>query len=230
MLIEMWTDYACPFCYIGKRRLEEAIKQVDHKIEVVYRCFELDPTAERDISDSIYEKLAKKYGMSLEQAKLNCNNMEEMARESGLDYQFDTMKLTNTFDAHRLTMYAKTQGLMNEMAERMLHAFFTESKHIGDHSTLIDLAVEIGLNREKVTNLLNSDEMTDAVRSDEQEAQQLGIQGVPFFLINRKYAISGAQPVETFIEAINQINEQDGPFISLNNNRDATCTDDSCEI
>ncbi|MFV2050961.1 DsbA family oxidoreductase, partial [Metabacillus sp. YM-086] len=144
MLIEMWTDYACPFCYIGKRRLEEAIKQVDHKIEVVYRCFELDPTAERDISDSIYEKLAKKYGMSLEQAKLNCNNMEEMARESGLDYQFDTMKLTNTFDAHRLTLYAKTQGLMNEMAERILHAFFTESKHIGDHSTLIDLAVEIG--------------------------------------------------------------------------------------
>ncbi|PGT84393.1 MULTISPECIES: DsbA family oxidoreductase [Bacillaceae] len=230
MLIEMWTDYACPFCYIGKRRLEEALKQVEHKAEVVYRCFELDPTAERDISDSIYEKLAKKYGMSLEQAKLNCKNMEEMAKESGLDYNFDTMKLTNTFDAHRLTMYAKTQGFMNEMSERILHAFFTESKHIGDHTTLTDLAVEVGLNREKVTKLLDSDEMTDAVRSDEQEAQELGIQGVPFFLINRKYAISGAQPTETFISAINQINEQDGPFIRMNDDNGATCTDESCEV
>ena len=123
----------------------------------------------------MYEKLAKKYGMSIEQAKANTQNMVKMAKEVGLDYQMDTLILTNTFDAHRLTMYAKTKGLMKEMTERILHAYFTESKHIGDHETLTELAVEVGLDREAVEQMLASDEMADAVRADEQAAQQVGV-------------------------------------------------------
>lgn len=148
----------------------------------------------RDIKENIYEGLAKKYGMSIAQAKANTQRMVQMAKEAGLDYQMDTLILTNTFDAHRLTMYAKHKGLMKEITERILHAYFTESKHIGEHKTLTELAVEVGLNREDVEKMLASDDMSDVVRADEQTAKQYGVTGVPFFLINKKYALTGAQP------------------------------------
>ena len=169
----------------------------------------MDPTIGRDIKENIYEKLSKKYGMSLEQAKANTQNMVQMAKEVGLDYQMDTLILTNTFDAHRLTLFAEKQGLMKEMTERILHAHFTESKHIGDHETLTELAVEVGLDRKAVEQMLASDEMADAVRADEQEAQQIGVTGVPYYLINKKYALTGAQPTELFVQALNQVIAED---------------------
>lgn len=173
--------------------------------------------------------LARKYGMSIAQAKVNTGNVVQMAKEVGLEYQMDTMILTNTFDAHRLTMFAKTQGLMKEMTERILHAYFTESKHIGDHQTLTELAAEVGLNREAVEKMLASDEMADAVRADEQTAKQYRITGVPFFLINKKYALTGAQPTETFVQALEKIISEDE--ITILNNQDGTvCDDDGCEI
>lgn len=175
----------------------------------------------------MYEKLASKYGMSLDQAKANCNNMVQMAKEVGLDFHLDTLILTNTFDAHRLTMFAKEQGLMHEMTERLLRAYYSESKHIGNHSTLIDLAVEVGLKREAVSNMLSSTNMSEAVRADEQEAQELGIRSIPFFLVNRKYTISGAQPAEAFLNAFDQIMEQDGPFTEQTG---PACDDNGCEI
>jgi predicted DsbA family dithiol-disulfide isomerase len=150
--------------------------------------------------------------MSIEQSKANGQNMIKMAQEVGLDFQYDTLILTNTFDAHRLAMYAKEQGLMSEMTNRILHAYYTESKHIGDHATLIELAKEVGLDGDAVTNMLESGDMSDEVRADEQEAAELGINSIPFFLINRKYAVTGAQSSETFVQAIEQIMEQDGPF------------------
>ncbi|WML55637.1 DsbA family oxidoreductase [Neobacillus sp. PS3-12] len=214
---------------MGKRRLEDAIKQLDHPIEVTYRCFELDPTKERDVKENVYESLAKKYGMSIAQAKANTERMVQMAKESGLEYHMDTQILTNTFDAHRLTMYAKTQGLMKEMTERILRAYFTESKHIGDHATLTDLAVEVGLNREIVEKMLASDEMADAVRADEQTAQQYRITGVPFFLINKKYALTGAQPTDMFVQALKKVIAEDEVII-LNNQDGAICDDDGCEL
>lgn len=179
----------------------------------------------------MYEKLAEKYGMSIEQAKANCRNIEQMAAEVGLDYQFDTLILTNTFDAHRLTMFAKPHGLMNEMAERLLRAYFTESKHLGDHQTLIDLAVEVGLNRDDVADMLSSDQMREEVRADEQEAAQLGIRSVPFFLINRKYTLTGAQPTEVFVQALQKVLAQDGPF-EVENDVEAspTCDENGCDI
>jgi predicted DsbA family dithiol-disulfide isomerase len=167
---------------------------------------------ERDVNESTYEMLAKKYGMSIEQAKANTQNVERMAKEVGLDYQFDTLILTNTFDAHRLTMFAKTHGLMSEMTERILHAYYTESKHIGDQDTLVQLAEEVGLNGDEVRKMLESDDMSEAVRADEQEAKQLGIRSIPFFLVNRKYAITGAQSTDAFVNSLQQIMAQDGPF------------------
>ncbi|WP_409254385.1 DsbA family oxidoreductase [Bacillus sp. SCS-153A] len=218
---------------MGKRRLEDAIKQIDHPIEVTYRCFELDPTAERDIKENIYEKLAKKYGMSIDQAKANTQNMVNMAKETGLEYHMDTMILTNTFDAHRLTMFAKTKGLMIEMTERILRAFFTESRHIGDHETLTELGVEVGLEREAVEKMLASDEMADAVRADEQAAQQIGVSGVPFYLINQKYALTGAQPTEVFVQALKKVIAEDENKITVLNsdNEDGViCDENGCEI
>ncbi|WP_338000937.1 DsbA family oxidoreductase [Neobacillus terrae] len=214
---------------MGKRRLEDAIKQIDHPIEVTYKCFELDPSMERDIKENMYEKLAQKYGMSIAQAKANTQNMVQMAKEVGLDYQMDTLILTNTFDAHRLTMFAKRQGLMKEMTERILRAYFTESKHIGNHETLTDLAAEVGLNREAAEKMLASDEMADEVRADEQTAQQYGVTGVPFFLINKKYALTGAQPTEVFVQALKKIIAEDEITV-LNSQDGVICDGNGCEI
>ncbi|MDQ1146038.1 putative DsbA family dithiol-disulfide isomerase [Bacillus sp. SORGH_AS 510] len=189
----------------------------------------MDPTAGRDIKENIYEALAKKYGMSIEQAKANTERMVHMAKAAGLDYHMDTLILTNTFDAHRVTMFAKKYGLMKEMTERILHAYFTESKHIGDHKTLTDLAVEVGLIREAVENMLASDEMANEVRADEQTAQQYRITGVPFFLINKKYALSGAQPTEAFVQALRKVIQED-EIVVLNNDDGIVCDENGCEI
>nr|WP_243509450.1 DsbA family oxidoreductase [Cytobacillus oceanisediminis] len=198
-------------------------------MEVTYRCFELDPTAERDIKDNMYEKLSKKYGMTIEQAKANTQNMVQMARNAGLEFNIDTVVLTNTFDAHRLTMFAKTKGLMKEMTERLLRAYFTDSRHIGDHADLAELAEEVGLNREETEKMLAGNEFADEVRADEKLAQQYRITGVPFFLINKKYALSGAQPTEMFVQALQKIIAEDEITV-LNNNDGMICDDDGCEI
>ncbi|MGA9225858.1 MAG: DsbA family oxidoreductase [Mesobacillus sp.] len=214
---------------MGKKRLEDAIQQIDHPIEVTYRCFELDPTMGKDIKEDMPELLAKKYGMSIAQAKGNLQNMEQMAKEAGLEYHLDTVILTNTFDAHRLTMFAKKHGLMHEMTERILRAYFTDSKHIGDHETLTELAVEVGLDREAVANMLASDEMADEVRADEQTAKQYRITGVPFFLINNKYALTGAQPTEAFVQALTKVIAEDQITV-LNSQDGDLCDEDGCEI
>ncbi|MCM3124668.1 DsbA family oxidoreductase [Mesobacillus sp. MER 48] len=198
-------------------------------MEVTYRCFELDPNMERDIDYNMYEALAKKYGMSIAQAKASTQNMVQMAKESRLEYNIDTLILTNTFDAHRLTMFAKKHGLMAEMTERLLRAYFTDSKHIGDHETLADLAVEVGLNREAVEKMLASNEMAEEVRADESTGQQYGITGVPFFLINKKYAITGAQPTEVIVQSLKKVIAE-SEITVLNNDDGMICDDDGCEI
>lgn len=199
----------------------------------MFRSFELDPTMKRDVSYNIYEKLAQKYGMSVAQAKASCDNMEQMAKSVGLEFKFDTLILTNTFDAHRLAMYAKTEGKMHEMTERILRAYYTESKHIGDHETLIGLANEVGLNEEAVAKMLESAQMADEVRADEQAAKEYGIHSIPYFLINKKYAITGAQPTETIVEAIEKILKEDNPYTNVNmptNEKDSNCGDDGCDL
>ncbi|UUZ91830.1 DsbA family oxidoreductase [Paenibacillus sp. P25] len=200
MKVEIWSDYVCPFCYIGKRRFEAALEEFPHKtqVEVVYRSFELDPSAKRDLGHDVHDMLASKYGMSREQAKAMNDNVTEQARTVGLAYHFDTAIPTNTFDAHRLTHFAAKHGKMHEVAERSLRAYFTESKHIGDHEALAALAAEAGLDRDEALRMLAGGEFAQEVRHDEEEAARLGVRGVPFFVIDRKYAVSGARACRSF--------------------------------
>ncbi|MBS4174360.1 DsbA family oxidoreductase [Bacillus sp. FJAT-49736] len=236
MKVEVWSDFVCPFCYIGKRHFEEALKQFEGKsnVEVVFKSFELDPNAKLHYDMDMHHLLAAKYGMSLEQAKAANENVGRQAAQVGLTYHFDTMKPTNTFNAHRLTHFAAQHGKMTEMAERLFKAYFTESRHIGEHETLKELAAEIGLDPEKVSEMLNGDAFSKEVRADEQEAGMLGIQGVPFFVINRKYAVSGAQPVDVFVNALQKASEEESSFTILNDSKnesnDPYCADGKCEV
>lgn len=183
---------------------------------------------ERDVSYNIYEKLSRKYGMSIEQAKATCSNMEQTAKDVGLDFRFETMILTNTFDAHRLAMFAKSKGKMSEMTERILRAFYSESKHIGDHQTLTQLAHEVGLDKEAVLKMLASNDYSQEVRQDEQQASEYGIRSIPFFLLNKQYTITGAQPVDVFVDSLQQIIQQDR--MKEMNAQEASCDEDGCEI
>jgi len=204
MQIEIWSDYACPFCYIGKRRFEAALEQFAHKseVETIFKSFELDPGAERDMGIDVHDMLAKKYGMTREQAKANGQQVAAQAASIGLTYHFDTMIMTNTFDAHRLTHFAAAHGKADAMSERLFKAYFTDSKHLGDPETLASLAAEVGLDREEAAKMLAGDTFKQEVRADEQEGAGLGVRGVPFFVIDRKYAVSGAQPTEVFLQAM----------------------------
>ncbi len=232
MNIEMWSDIACPFCYIGKRRLELALTSFPHrdKVKVIYRSFELDPNAPRDIELDVYDILSKKYGTSREQAISMSAGVAEQARSVGLTFNFDTMVLTNTFDAHRLIHHAGKQGLAGEMKERLLYAYFTESRHLGDHETLATLAEETGLDRSDVLRMLKEGDYTEVVRADEQEAERLRIRGVPYFVVNRKYAISGAQPVEAFAGALEQIWAEEQPLTVLREGGSGCTPDGACDV
>ncbi|WP_255365445.1 DsbA family oxidoreductase [Brevibacillus sp. SKDU10] len=204
MKVEVWSDFACPFCYIGKQRIEAALDKFAHKddVEVVFRSFELDPKAQRDVDYDVHDMLVAKYGMSRDQAIAMNENLSSKAKEVGLTFQFDTLILTNTFDAHRLAKYAFKQGKMNPMAQELFQAYFTDSRHLGDHETLVELAVKVGLNRDEALKVLAGDDYSADVRADEEEASRLGVSGVPFFVIDRKYTVSGAQSTDMFLNAL----------------------------
>lgn len=207
MKVEIWSDYACPFCYLGKRRFEKALELFQHKdeVEVIFRSFELDPSMSKEVQSSMQELLAAKYGMSIEEAKAANDRVAEQAEQEGLVYRFATIIPTNTFDAHRLTQYAKKQGVMTEISERLFKAYFTDSLHIGDIETLTFLAQGVGLNGEEVGDLLKSDAYGEQVRTDERLAGELGIRAVPCFVLDGKYAVTGAQPTEVFLNTLEQV-------------------------
>lgn len=211
MKIEVWSDFACPFCYIGKRRLEEALKKIPYndEIEVSFRSFELDPNAPVTMEEDLFDILAKKYGASREQAIQMTKNVEEQAKSVGLTFHFDKIVRTNTFDAHRLAHYANTCNIEEKMVERLFEAYFTNGEHLGDKDTLITIAMKSGLDKAKVQNIISNLDFADDVRANEEEARQLGVTGVPFFVINRKYAISGAQSVDVFMKAIEKAKEEE---------------------
>ena len=238
MKIEVWSDYVCPFCYIGKRRLEQALSQFPHKdnVEVEYKSFELDPNAPKETDQTMHEMLAGKYGMSIEQAKQANENVGKQAATVGLTYHFDQMKPANTFDAHRLTKYAKTLGKDRDITETLLYAYFTESKHIADEETLATIAESVGINRQDALKvIIDKQAFANDVRNDVEMAKKLGVSGVPFFVINQKYAISGAQPTETFINALNQVWQEENETtvlkdLSSEQSNGAICTDDFCAM
>ncbi|MFC5602113.1 DsbA family oxidoreductase [Sporosarcina koreensis] len=207
MKIEIWSDYVCPFCYIGKRRLEEALKATDFKgsAEVVFKAFQLDPNTPVGTGGSVPEGLAEKYGISLEEAKKMLDNVAVQAKTVGLDFDVDSMTGANTFDAHRLAKLGEQEGKGAAITERLLQGHFVKGEAVDNKETLAAIAGEAGLSAERVQQVLQSDEFAKDVKRDIQEAGQIGVRGVPFFVINRKYAISGAQPVEAFTEALKKV-------------------------
>lgn len=210
MKIEVWSDYVCPFCYIGKRRLEEALKNtgLEDKVEVIFKAYELDPNSPATSDKSMAEVLAEKYNTSVEEAKNMTANVEEHAKSVGLEYDFDNMRPANTFNAHRLAKLAEQERLGDEMAEELLHAYFVEAERIGTEDVLLEIAEKVGVSKERAKTMLASDEFSEDVKADIAEAGQIGVQGVPFFVINRKYAISGAQPAEAFEDALRKVAEE----------------------
>mgnify|MGYP003608608968 CR=1 FL=1 len=207
MKIEVWSDYVCPFCYIGKRNLDEALKQLGRKddIEVIFKSFELDPNAPKQIDGTINELIAKKYGMSIEAATENNNKIVESARQIGLELDFDNLKPTNTFDAHRLSFYAKEENKLSEYNEAVLRSYFTEGLNISDSQTLLNVADEVGLDKDKATKILTSTDYAKQVRESESEANSKGIDGVPYFVFDGKEMLFGAQSVEKIISTINSV-------------------------
>ncbi|WP_026883969.1 DsbA family oxidoreductase [Clostridium akagii] len=211
MKIEVWFDFVCPFCYMGKRKLEIALEKFEHRdeVELVFRSFELDPSSEKKFDENINEIIAKKYGISVEQAKASNNQITAEAQSIGLNYNFDNIMPTNSFDAHRLAQYAKTEGKMNELSERILKAYFVDSLNISDHKVLASLAGEVGINSLKALSILESDQYGEEVRKDEEIASKLRISGVPYFVINNKYTVSGAQSSEIFLETLEKAREEE---------------------
>jgi len=204
MKVEIWSDVVCPWCYIGKRRFENALEQFDHRgeVEVEFRSFELNPNADPAEQGNLEEALARKYRLSPEQAHALNARVVDAAAGEGLHYRLDIAKRGNTFDAHRLIHLAATMGLQGAMKERLLAAYFTEGKPIGDQDTLVELAAEVGIDAERARTVLADGSFGNQVREDEREATELGITGVPFFVINRRYGVSGAQPPGLMLKAL----------------------------
>jgi predicted DsbA family dithiol-disulfide isomerase len=234
MKVEIWSDYVCPFCYIGKTKFELALEGFDHKeqVETVFRRFELDPGADPHSGESTYSMLAARYGMSMEKAKQATLNVTEQAADAGLTFHFDKAIATNTFDAHRVVHLAAEQGKDKELSERLFKAYFTDGENIGDRNTLAALAAEVGLDATVVAETLKSSTYKDSVRGEEKKGSALGIQGVPFYLIDGKYAVSGAQSPEVFLDALNKAwSEKNPTLIKVNGeDADATCTDGLCAL
>ncbi|KUP97867.1 DSBA oxidoreductase [Thermobifida cellulosilytica TB100] len=204
MTVEVWSDVVCPWCYIGKRRLERALEQFEHadEVEVVWRSFQLDPAFPAGVRQPVPEMLAKKTGGSPEQIRRMNAQVTELAAREGLDYRLDRATMVNTVDAHRLAHLAKARGLGDAAHERLLRAQLVEAQVLDDVDTLVRLGVEIGLPEEETRRALRGDDHVEDVRADLAEARALGISGVPFFVLNRAFAVSGAQPVETFLSAL----------------------------
>jgi len=234
MKVEIWSDFMCPFCYIGKRRFESALEQFPHKdqVEVVYRSFELDPNASYKPGVSMDELLAAKYGMSIEQAKAANANVTQQAASVGLTYHMDRVIPANSFNAHRLVHFAAQHGKMKDMTERLFRAYFTDAENLEDKNLLADLAAEVGLEREQAMAVLESDAFQSEVRADEAAATNLGIRGVPFFVLGGKYAVSGAQPLEVFTDALDKAYREANPLVMVNesDSNDGMCADGSCDL
>jgi len=206
--VEIWSDVVCPWCYVGKRRFEAALARFPHagEVDVEWKSFELDPGAKptAELRGTHAEQLQAKFGRSRAEIDAMLDRVTRMAAGEGLDFRFDLNRGGNSFDAHRLLHLAKARGRQDAMKERLDRGTFTEGLAVSDHAELTALAVETGLDEAEVRDVLASDRYADAVRADEAEARALGISGVPFFVIDRRYGVSGAQPADLFVQGLTQ--------------------------
>ncbi len=236
MKIEIWSDFACPFCYIGKSRFERVLSQLPFKNQVTieYKAYQLNPHAPTQMQGTAYEAFAKGHGTTVEQAKQRFQMFTENAQTEGIVYDYNKIQMTNTFDAHRLAKWANTFGLEGKVTDRLMKAYFTEGYNLADIPTLIQLAEEVGLNRQEAKQVLESDQFEETTRNQMIEAKEIGVKGVPFFVIDRSYGISGAQPADYFKQALEQIWKDTHPSTLVTpqgqEKAEATCTDESCAV
>jgi len=207
MKIEIWSDIMCPFCYIGKRQLETALKEFPgNDFEIEWKSFQLDPTITPQSGKDVYTFLAERKGISVEQSVEMHKGVVERAKSVGLDYHFDKAIISNSLTAHRIIQLAKAKKLGDEMEEIFFKSYFTEGRDLNDGPTLVELAVKAGLDQDLVLQVLKDENLfLKEVHHDITEAQEIGVQGVPFFVFDRKYAVSGAQPVEAFVNTIREV-------------------------
>lgn len=217
MNVEIWSDIVCPWCYIGKRRFESALEGFEQRdeVEVVYRSYELDPNAPRSSGIDNYARLARKYGISVDEARQRSMQVVEAGAQDGLVFDFDNVKQSNSFDAHRVLHLAATRGLQAEAMERLHRLYFSEGGLLADAETLITAAAEIGVPADETRAMLADPRAyADEVRADERLAGQFGLNGVPAFVIDRRYLISGAQPAEYMLAALQQAWTEAQPVVS----------------
>jgi predicted DsbA family dithiol-disulfide isomerase len=230
--VEIWSDIACPWCYVGKRRFEKALVGFPYRdaVRVHWRAFELDPSAPavRDSQSSYAARLAKKYATALPQAEKMLDNMTQVAAADGLDFHFERVQSGNTFNAHRVLHLAGERGVQDAVKERLLRGYMTEGEAIGQSDVLLRLGSEAGLDADEVSGLLAGDLYAAEVRADEQRARSLGIQGVPFFVLGGRFGISGAQPAELILGALQEAWTQTNPALELSVAEGSVCGPDGC--
>ena len=204
MRIDVWSDFLCPFCHLGRRQLELALAEFEHRdeVDVVWHSFQLDRGADAVVEGSNVQRIADKYGVSTEQMEETHRHMAEQAAEVGLDFQWDKATGGNSYDAHRLHHFARSVGREKEFMDRLMTAWYSEGAAIGDHGTLVRLAAEVGLEEDVVRGVLDSDSFGQDVRTDLALAHQIGITAVPTFVLDQKFGVSGAQGVESIHKAI----------------------------
>ncbi|NYI87898.1 putative DsbA family dithiol-disulfide isomerase [Amycolatopsis endophytica] len=210
--MEIWSDVVCPWCYLGKRRFERALSGFEHRdqVEVTFRSFELDPSAPREPQPKA-ALLASKYGINEAEFAANEERLTQLAAVEGLEYHLDGGVIGNTFDAHRVLQLARGRGLQDAVAERFFRAYFTERRSVFDVGSLVELASEAGLDGDEVRRVLDDGAYATEVRAEIDEARALGANGVPFFVFDRRYGVSGAQSVETFAAALDKAYQDAGP-------------------
>jgi predicted DsbA family dithiol-disulfide isomerase len=234
MNVEIWSDIACPWCYIGKRRFESALERFEHpdQVEVQWRSFELDPAAPAVRPGGVVEHLATKYGQTPAAARAMVTNIEQVAAGEGLEFHMERTAGGNTFDAHRLLHLALERGRQDELKEALLHGYFTGGRPVADRSALTETAVGVGLDRAEVEAVLDGQDYAEAVRDDEAQAHALGISAVPFFVLDRKYGVAGAQPAELILDALRRAWTDTHPLerIGAASDTGGACDSDSCAI
>ena len=231
MKIEVWSDYACPFCYIGERRLKKAIEQLDAQdaITVEFKSFELDPYAGRECESVTIERFATKYGLTEEEAARRVESISEMGRGEGIDFRYATTRYTNTFDSLRVTKLAQAKG-KTEIVEKFFDAYFTKNLELSDPSVMKKIAVDCGLDPVEVDDVINSDKYAQDVRDDEREAAEYGIHSVPYFVINQKYSLSGAQPTEVIRDALKEILDKERERTAFEKLDGMSCGPNGCRF
>lgn len=233
MKIEIWSDVMCPFCYIGKNNFEQALNKLPFKdeVEVEWKSFQLDPTLDPNKTQDTIQYFREKKGVAEPQAAQMLGQVTQMGKGAGIDFNFEKTLITNTFSAHKLLHLAKKHNKSNEMEEALFIAHFIDGKNVGDTDVLIVLAESLGIDKEEAIQAITTDQLDYEVNQDIQEARNNGISGVPFFVLNGKYAVSGAQPAEVFENALQQTyKETVSPFKDLSGENGASCDADGCSI